>query len=59
MSPNPYYGKYTLNFELKKDKIIAIEILELSTGKVLHTVSNKMCLAKQNQHIVLIDLYYR
>jgi hypothetical protein len=50
--PNPSYGEYTLNFELEKDDVIAIEVLELSTGKVLHTVSNKMCLAKQTQQVV-------
>ena len=52
MSPNPYYGKYTLNFSLKKDEVIAIEVLEISTGKVLHTVSNKMCFGKQTQQFI-------
>jgi len=50
--PNPSYGEYTLNFALKKDEVIAVEILELSTGKVLHTVSNKMCFANQTQQVI-------
>ena len=50
--PNPSYGEYTLNFELEKDDVIAIEVLELSTGKVLHTVSNKMCFANQTQQVI-------
>jgi len=50
--PNPSYGEYTLNFEIENDDVISIEVLELSTGKVLHTVSNKMCLAKQTQQVV-------
>ena len=49
--PNPSAGKYTLNFELKKSEKINIEVLDLVTGQLLHTVGNDLYIAKQVQQI--------